>query len=289
MADLDQHLPAIVAGDPDAFGRWVAGAEPRLRDSLRPLAARVDTEAVLQESLLRMWQVAPRFVSDGKPDGLLRLGIRIARNLAFDELRRRRVDPASHRSARSRARRRRRAPADSDARSAPAPGDRRVPRTSSAANQRARSTRASRPHGGDSDEISPRASSMRLNTFLQNVTRARRLLADCLKKPRRRPRGGAMSERDDREALIEAAATAWRPRSATRRAARSPRLARSRRGRPRRILRGGAPNARPRSGARSGRPVDHRARRAGAPHAPSLIRARTWRVGRSRSRSAACR
>src|SRR5439155_19081137 len=71
------------------------GAERRIRDSLRPLAARVDAEAVLQESLLRVWQVAPRFVPDGRPDGLLRLAVRMARNLAFDELRRQRCDPAS--------------------------------------------------------------------------------------------------------------------------------------------------------------------------------------------------
>jgi RNA polymerase sigma-70 factor (ECF subfamily) len=54
VLDLDRHLPAIAAGDPDAFAPWVAGAEPALRDSLRPFAARVDTEAVLQEALLRV-------------------------------------------------------------------------------------------------------------------------------------------------------------------------------------------------------------------------------------------
>jgi hypothetical protein len=37
--------PAIALGDAGAFGRWLAGAEPRLRESLRPFAARVDTEA----------------------------------------------------------------------------------------------------------------------------------------------------------------------------------------------------------------------------------------------------
>ena len=88
MIDLDAHLPAIQAGDADAFGRWLAGAEPGLRESLRSFAASVDTEAVLQESLLRTWQVAPRVVSDGKPNTLLRLAVRIARNLAVSERRR---------------------------------------------------------------------------------------------------------------------------------------------------------------------------------------------------------
>lgn len=66
MSDLDSFLPAILAGDVDAFGYWVAGAEARLRNSLRHFAAVVDTEAVVQETLLRVWQVAPRFVSDGR-------------------------------------------------------------------------------------------------------------------------------------------------------------------------------------------------------------------------------
>ncbi len=88
MIDLDLHLPALAHGDADAFERWVAGAEDTLRASLRSFAAAVDTEAILQEALLRVWQVAPRFVADGKPNGLVRLGIRIARNLAVSEWRR---------------------------------------------------------------------------------------------------------------------------------------------------------------------------------------------------------
>jgi RNA polymerase sigma-70 factor (ECF subfamily) len=48
---------------------------------------------VLQEALVRVWQVTPRFVPDGRPEALLRLAIRIARNLAVDLLRRRRLDP----------------------------------------------------------------------------------------------------------------------------------------------------------------------------------------------------
>ena len=94
--DLDTHLSAIALGDAGAFGRWLAGAEPRLRDSLRPFAARVDTEALLQETLLRAWQVAPRHAPDGRPNSLLRLSMRIARNLCIDNARR-----MVHRKARS--------------------------------------------------------------------------------------------------------------------------------------------------------------------------------------------
>jgi RNA polymerase sigma-70 factor (ECF subfamily) len=180
MADLDHHLPAIVAGDPVAFGRWVAGAEPRLRDSLRPLAASVDTEAVLQESLLRIWQVAPRFVSDGRPDGLLRLAIRIARNLSFDELRKRRVDPASIESLEAAA-----AAGDESASSEPDPLLRKAiaecREKLDGKPARALEARLT-SQGSESDEDLAARLSMKLNTFLQNVTRARRLLAECLKK-----------------------------------------------------------------------------------------------------------
>lgn len=88
MSIIDQFVPGICAGDHDAFASWLAGAEPRIRLSLSSFATRVDTESVLQESLLRIWQIAPRFESDGRPDGLVRLAIRIARNFAITELRR---------------------------------------------------------------------------------------------------------------------------------------------------------------------------------------------------------
>lgn len=93
--DLDAHLPAILTGDTRAFGRWMAGAEGTMRDGLRSFASVLDVESVLQEALLRVWQVAPRFVADGRPNGLLRLGIRIARNLAVSELRRTKSRPVS--------------------------------------------------------------------------------------------------------------------------------------------------------------------------------------------------
>ena len=64
--DLDAELPSIIAGDADAFGRWLAGAERPVRESLRSFAAVIDAEAVLQEALLRVWQVAPRFQPDGR-------------------------------------------------------------------------------------------------------------------------------------------------------------------------------------------------------------------------------
>lgn len=177
--DLDEHLPAIVVGDPSAFARWVAGVEPLLRRSLRAFAAAVDAEAVVQETLLRAWQVAPRIEIDGRPNGLLRFALRAARNLAISEVRRARVAEDALREME------RCSDLDVDVWAPPDPLLReriddcrkKLPR------QPARALEA-RLGGaaGDGDRTLAAALGMRLNTFLQNITRARRLLADCLRR-----------------------------------------------------------------------------------------------------------
>ena len=181
LPDLDEHLPRMVAGNVHAFGSWMAGAEPRLRDSLRSFAVRVDVEAVVQETLLRVWQIAPRFVADGRENGLLRLAIRIARNLAVSELRRFHAEPMEidvlEREAHAYD------PTTSGGVGAPDPllGRRiedcigRLPR------QPGRALGARLQSGGvEPDEALADGLGMRKNTFLQNVTRARNLIADCL-------------------------------------------------------------------------------------------------------------
>ena len=185
--DLDQELDGIVAGDPDAFGRWVAGAEAPLRATLRSLAARVDGEAVLQEALLRVWQVAPRCRRDERPNALLRLASRIARNLAIDELRRaRRVErDGGWRTLEA-------------AMAAVAMGEPRGAgveavdpllrraigecRGGAAGKPAAALTARLESAGGEPDALLAARVKMRLNTFLQNVGRARKLLAECLRK-----------------------------------------------------------------------------------------------------------
>lgn len=180
--DLDQHLAAIVAGDPDAFGRWVAGAESRLRASLRPFAEKVDAEAVLQEALLRIWQVAPRVAPDGKPDSLLRLAIRVARNLAVDELRRARLDPTEAATLE------RLLQADAPLAAASSPPDPLLRRAIEECRDRlpgkpAEALAARLAAGGaEPDETLAARLGMKKNTFLQNFTRARKLLADCLER-----------------------------------------------------------------------------------------------------------
>jgi RNA polymerase sigma-70 factor (ECF subfamily) len=139
----------------------------------------VDTEAVLQETLLRVWQVAPRFVHDGRPDGLFRLGIRMARNLAVSEQRRARsqrydetldveVDDTTFLTAR--------AVPDPMLRGAILDCRGKLPP------QPMRALDARLQSGGlEPDEVLAERLQMRKNTFLQNFTRARKLLADCLR------------------------------------------------------------------------------------------------------------
>jgi RNA polymerase sigma-70 factor (ECF subfamily) len=176
-ASLDVHLAGIAAGDAAAFARWMAGAEGRLRLSLKSLAREVDVEAILQETLLRVWQVAPRFTPDGAPDALLRFAVRIGRNLAVSELRRHRPETGAD------------PPEDQNE---PAAWPEAVPdpllrqaivechdqlpgKPAQALDARLAAA------GGEPDAALAERLGMRLNTFLQNFTRARKLLAECLR------------------------------------------------------------------------------------------------------------
>ncbi len=177
--DLDVHLPAISARDTRAFGRWMAAAEGPMRESLRSFATVVDVEAVLQEALLRVWQVAPRFVPDGRANGLLRLGVRMARNLAVSEVRRTRARPATDEDLE------RALDEGTASPEAPDPMLRRVLAECREAlpEQPRRALDARLDGAGGTEDLDlAEALGMRLNTFLQNFTRARRFLAECLKK-----------------------------------------------------------------------------------------------------------
>lgn len=182
VEDLDAHLPAIVAGDQDAFAAWLAGGERRVRLSFRTFAARVDTEAVLQETLLRVWQVASRFQPDGRPDSLLRLAIRIGRNLAVSELRRARLDPVTLDELEKAATAMETAPPPDRAgdpllRQAIVECHGRLPaKPGRALGARLQSA------GSERDPILAERVGMKPNTFLQNITRARRLIAECLRR-----------------------------------------------------------------------------------------------------------
>jgi RNA polymerase sigma-70 factor (ECF subfamily) len=178
MLDLDCHVSAIAAGDAIAFEHWLAGAEQPLRALLRRFAAHVDIEAVLQEALLRTWQVAPRFQADGRENGLLRLAQRIAKNLAIDLARREQHAAGDTRELLEEviAAPTPRAPdpflqrliAECHAKLPPKPAAALAARIADG--------------GAFADSHLARRLQMATNTFLQNVTRARKLLAECLTK-----------------------------------------------------------------------------------------------------------
>jgi len=184
LEDLDIFWHAIAQGDAQSFGRWMLSAEPILRESLRRFASYVDTEAVLQETLLRVWQVAPKVELDGKGNSLLRLGIRIARNLSISEIRK---------SSRM------------ELTDFQAPEQQRFVSSAGISSEDempdyilrkfindCRSELPEKPRmalearlassGGSSDAELAKGLRMRKNTFLQNITRARKFLSNCLEK-----------------------------------------------------------------------------------------------------------
>lgn len=175
--DLDFLVIAIAQGDVHAFSRWLASAEAPLRASLVRFATVVDTEAVLQEAMLRIWSVASRFEPDGRPHGLFRLAVRIARNLAISELRRTRATPVPSEML-----------AEEPEPAAWAPPDPMLQKVLRNCHQalpdKPKEALGARlaSQGAEPDEVLAHRLQMRLNTFLQNITRARRLLAACLSK-----------------------------------------------------------------------------------------------------------
>lgn len=163
-----------------AFASWLAGAEAPLRMALRSFATACDTEAVLQEALLRVWQLAPTVVADGRGNSLLRFAHRIAKNLCLDEARRLRTTPlADGNEAAEASIDPRDAAPDPVLRRAIAECREKLPgKPGQALSERIASD------GGEPDAVLARRLGMTLNTFLQNFTRARKLLAECLEKKR---------------------------------------------------------------------------------------------------------
>src|SRR5688572_27200393 len=173
---VDVAFAGAQRGDTEAFAAWMARVEGPLRRSLRPFAYAVDVEAVLQEGLMRMWRAAPALELKGS-DASLRYALRVVRNLAISEARRLR----------------RLAPLDLDAleqlpegRVEPDPvpdaGLRRIilecieklpPRPRQALRHRMSGYIFT-------DRDIAEMLDMTVNTFLQNIVRARRLVAKCL-------------------------------------------------------------------------------------------------------------
>jgi len=179
VTDADRAFERARGSGAGAFARWMALVERPVRGSLRRFARAVDVESVLQETFLRVWiarQDPERdFVGE---NASLRFTLRVARNVALEEVRRARLD---HLVALD----------DLDASSEPSidpkpPSDpglvRAIKDCLARLRGKPRDALLARVAGGHESHDRDLASSlgMAVNTFLQNVVRARKLVATCL-------------------------------------------------------------------------------------------------------------
>ena len=185
MADVQAAEPMEAAfrrartGDRDQFAIWMGMVEIPLRRSLSRLAGSVDVEVVVQETLLRMWLVAQdvQRVLEGD-SASLKYAFRVARNVALEEMRRHRRDrfvdldvldtlPEGRYDP---------DPPDPALRRAIRECVKRLP-------SKPRSAMSARVREGTRPDRELAAGlRMKVNTFLQNIVRARRLLRDCLER-----------------------------------------------------------------------------------------------------------
>jgi RNA polymerase sigma-70 factor (ECF subfamily) len=172
----DQAYRRTQEGDRDAFASWVRRVEQPLRRGLRSFARVVDIESVLQETLLRMWRLAPTLTLEGE-NASLRYASRMARNLALSEARRYgRVSPAELGELEGLPQ------TVVEPRNPSDPGLRRaLARCIGKLSDRQRRVLTARVSGEADRELASRMG-LKLNTFLQNVVRARRLVAACLER-----------------------------------------------------------------------------------------------------------
>lgn len=176
MTSIDEAFARTQAGNHDGFAAWVRLCEPSVRESLRSFAARVDTEAVVQETLLRMWVVAPTLELDGE-NASRAFACRVARNLALSEARRTRaatfdpIEPPLDASV----------PPDS-------PSDEgllaRIRECFAALGGKPKTALRARVDSGGlvRDAALAERLGMTLNTFLQNIVRARKSMDECLRR-----------------------------------------------------------------------------------------------------------
>jgi DNA-directed RNA polymerase specialized sigma24 family protein len=180
VGELDTLFEDARRGSADAFGVWAEQVQLPVRRSLRSFARAVDVEVVVQETLLRMWVLARggERVLEGE-EASLRFALRVARNVAREEVRRARTGhllPLEAWSASEQPPVRPEPPADPGLRQAILTCLARLPGRPAAALRE----RISR--GGDApDRDLASRLGMTLNTFLQNVVRARAHMAACLR------------------------------------------------------------------------------------------------------------
>lgn len=179
MTEADVAFERARWGDVGAFASWMALVERPVRGSLRRFARAIDVESVLQETLLRVWVARqnPKREFMGE-NASLRFTLRVARNVALEEVRRARLD---HLVALD----------ELDPSSEPSidptpPSDPGLLRAIKDCVSRLRGkprdallARLSRGHESHDRDLAA-ALGMAVNTFLQNIVRARKAVAVCL-------------------------------------------------------------------------------------------------------------
>lgn len=185
MSRADENFAKARGGDRGAFADWMGSVELPIRLSLRRFAQAVDVESVVQETLLRMWLLSqdPEKVLVGE-DAALRFAIVLARNLARNEARR---------SGRVRFLPPEELPEVAvDPPTASSPGlAAHIKHCLEALKGRAKEALQARLAQGAwrPDVEIAQGLSMTVNTFLQNIVRARKSVEECLEK-----RGVRLSE-----------------------------------------------------------------------------------------------
>lgn len=179
MADTEALFAQAREGDRWVFGDWAGRVEGPVRASVRNFARYVDLEVVVQETLLRMWLMATakQRVLEGR-NASLRMALRVARNVALEELRRaRRGTPVALEDCEDAPELVIEPPPGPD----PALG-RAIRECIERLPERSRSSLLRRIEVGHAipDRTLAHGLGLELNTFLQHIVRARKHLADCL-------------------------------------------------------------------------------------------------------------
>lgn len=178
MTPIDEAYGRARDGDHGGFADWVRRVEMPLRLSLRSFAPVVDVEAIVQEGLLRMWVLAPTLELQGE-NASLRYARTLTRNLAIHEARRLgSLVPLDHDGGNP----------GHDVPVPPAPvPDPALRRAILECLERLPAKPAEallerlRGRGSLPDRDLAALAGMTLNTFLQNIVRARRHMAACLR------------------------------------------------------------------------------------------------------------
>ena len=176
---LDELFQLARLGGAEAFAEWMSMVEIPLRRSLRRFARAVDVEVALQETFMRMWLVAtdPERTLEGA-GASLKFAFRVARNVALEEIRRNRLDRFVDLDELERL---------PEGTCDLEPGDPALARAIAECFERlpGKPRRALRERL-EGDVLADRALAARmrmsLNTFLQNIVRARRAMERCLEE-----------------------------------------------------------------------------------------------------------